>query len=72
VALPEDTSLRFDTLYVETAIRVWGEIRLGKDESGLTTLLKLKQLDPMMQAPSRATSKYICGSNPGLQFRFHD
>jgi len=72
VALAEDTSLRFDTLYVETAIRVWGEIRLGKDESGLTTLLKLKQLDPMMQAPSRATSKYICGANPGLQFRFHD
>lgn len=65
--LPEILNEEFTELSIETYIQVYGPINLSIDESGLTVLCKLYEIDPMKELGTLFQSKYICGKLPRLQ-----
>ena len=67
--ISDNANMRYDELCIETHIVVFEDEVLGIDESALTGLLLLTRLNPMLQTVREVASKYICGTNPGLQCR---
>jgi predicted RNA methylase len=65
--LPEYLNEEFTELSIETFIQVYGPVNLSIDESGLTVLCKLYEINPMKELGTVLQSKYICGKLPRLQ-----
>ena len=67
--VPEETNQNFNTLSIATIITIYKDIGLDIDDSALTQLQKLIDLNPMLQTVTQLKSNYKCGRKPGLQFK---
>ncbi|GHC63409.1 hypothetical protein [Ulvibacter litoralis] len=64
--IPNDIQRGYDQLNIETVIKIFDDEVLEIDESGLTVLLPLLELNPMLETISSMETQYVCGENPGL------
>jgi len=69
LSIPDNANRNFNELAIETYIKVFEDQEINIDESGLSILLKVIDLNPMIQTVSTITSKYLCGKTPGLQLK---
>ncbi|MEZ4778778.1 MAG: hypothetical protein R2786_05275 [Flavobacteriaceae bacterium] len=72
IEIPKNIVQNYNELHVETRITIFDDEILEIDESGLTVLDKIHQFKSMMQPSKYLVSKYMCGQNPGLYFRFEN
>jgi hypothetical protein len=69
IMIPTNVNSKFHHISVETQIEIFDDQRLETDESGLTSLLKLTDLNQMLSHISTIVGVYVCGDMPGLQCR---
>lgn len=69
VEVPADTNRKYNFLAIGTYIKIFGSEVLDYNDSGLTVMLNLMELNPMMTTVSEISGSYVCGENPGLNCR---
>lgn len=69
IEIPDATHRAYHNLSIATTIEVYPGISLEIDNSGLTVLQKLMDLNSMLQTVSKLEATYSCGSKPGLHFK---
>ena len=69
ILMPENANRDYHTLSIETQIRVFEDEVIKIDESGLTFLTKLTDLNAMLQTFNCVISSYQCSNKPGLQMK---
>ena len=72
VEIPLNINQNFNELHIETEIIIFEDEVLQIDESGLTVLDKFHEFKSMMSPSRYIVSKYMCGQQPGLYFRFEN
>lgn len=69
IIVPPNSNMKYHYLSVETRIHIYEDEVLEIDDSGLTSLMKLVDFNPLLTTVSAVAGRYICGQNPGLQCR---
>ena len=69
IEVPPDTNREYNYLAIGTHIRIYEDEELNYNDSGLTVMLNLMELNPMMVTVSEVVASYVCGKNPGLTCR---
>lgn len=69
IPIPPTINMRYHYISVETYIVIYKDEILEANESGLSTLLKLTDLNSMLTSITAVQGTYVCGPTPGLQCR---